>query len=414
LFLDELEKDEEIKQAAYEYDNRLLAEQIIKKFEFTINARRTFINNCSIIDNLNKKILNFNYDPKFEFKKRKSYFIDNSLELIKEIKKEENIVPIFFTLTLPSKYHLYSIKKRRKLDHLQEDFEESYSKLKDIYYHITNRFKVGGKAYRLRFIRVYEPHKNLTPHIHSIIFIDKKYIGKFLRYIRTITKNNGIRQYDFTVLDKKKDLRISLNYLLKYVEKSLDDDFYPAWCNFFKITRPFLSSKATRAKDITFSIYKKVMKDVSFDKVKEYKSENLLDYIINHTRIERKIIDKDKKKVNKDIVKDAEKEEHYFIKLYEEIVYNSDFKIDEANLVNFYDEIDRRETKGHRRIELFIFAKKFNTFEFDDNYAHSLIIYDNRCFEFSMFNNKENKNKPFKILTSKLVDYVSDTLIKFD
>jgi len=410
-----LSEKEQIKEAFYEFDNKLLAEKIIKRFEDVIISRQAFINNCSIIDKFSNKKLSYNYDPKVEFKKRKSYFIDNSLELIKEVKKEDNIVPVFFTLTLPSKYHLYSIKKRRNLNHLQEDFEESYTKLKDIYYHITNRFKVGGKAYKLRFIRVYEPHKNLTPHIHSIIFIDKEYIGKFLRYIRTITKSNSIEQYDFKVLDKKKDLRISLNYLLKYVEKSLDDDFYPAWCNHFKITRPFLSSKATRSKDITFSIYKKVMNDVSFDKVKEHKSENLLDYIINHVRIERKVIDKDKKKVNKDITRQAEKEEHYFIKLHEEIIYNSDFKIDEANLVNFYDEIDRRETKGHRRIELFIFAKKFNTSKFDDfiDYEHYLILYDNRYFDFSMFSGEESKNKPFEILQSKLVSYVSDKVLNF-
>jgi len=75
---------------------------------------------------------------------------------------------------------------------------------------------------KLSYLKVIEPHKDFTPHLHSIIFIKKSDIPKFFNHFKNTLQNFSLgEQYDFTILE---NVEASVSYIMKYVKKSVNSD----------------------------------------------------------------------------------------------------------------------------------------------------------------------------------------------
>jgi hypothetical protein len=170
---------------------------------------------------------NLTTDLEWYNKYNELYYI-NKFNYIHYLSLKLKYIPVFITLTLPSSYHQFKTTKNQKKLKRNKRYkgytiEDGYKKLQEIFRDLYNNFSVkrSGKAVKIKkhFIRVIEPHKDYTPHLHAVLYIPSSYLGAFERRFKLIVDKYHLEQVDYQVLDKE---QYAINYLLKYVSKSLD------------------------------------------------------------------------------------------------------------------------------------------------------------------------------------------------
>jgi hypothetical protein len=86
---------------------------------------------------------------------------------------------------------------------------------------------INRKKVKMTFIKVIEPHKNLTPHLHAVIYVPNQHAEHFYNRFHRYVKSMGLKQCD---IERLSSSRHSISYLLKYTTKSLDGStFYHGW-----------------------------------------------------------------------------------------------------------------------------------------------------------------------------------------
>lgn len=86
--------------------------------------------------------------------------------------------------------------------------------------------------YALPFIRVVEPHKDLTPHVHALLYFEKRDKNRVMKvWNRVYKRESGIDNaigrkvgIDVKLIDNEADLSNPAKYLGKYVSKNLSDE----------------------------------------------------------------------------------------------------------------------------------------------------------------------------------------------
>lgn len=131
---------------------------------------------------------------------------------------------IFGTITLPSKYHKYKtlsngrLVKNPKYSNLSpndgaKELSKMFKALLD-----TRAYKSINKSDKCYF-RVYEPHKNGTPHLHFSMFVPADKLEKVSQTFKNYFDNN----YPTLRVDFQTDINNPVAYLMKYILKTFDD-----------------------------------------------------------------------------------------------------------------------------------------------------------------------------------------------
>ena len=135
--------------------------------------------------------------------------------------KEQGKVAIFITATLPSEFHPYKTMNKKHIKNKKysnKTIYEGYRKLQDFFRYLYSSFKVNRKSVKFKFVRVIEPHKDFTPHLHAIVFIESEYLEYFKKHFLNSLKLYSMgEQYKIEVI---KNIQASVSYLLKYVRKN--------------------------------------------------------------------------------------------------------------------------------------------------------------------------------------------------
>lgn len=165
---------------------------------------------------------------------------------LKQYADNHNLKPIFGTITLPTEYHRLIGNNRKnpkyRNKHLLNEFETTYcpysrkcdqldykkyspnggkkelskifKKLLDSHFLKTDISK-DNKCY----FRVYEPHKDGTPHLHFSLFVPADKLETTHQKIVKYFKDNYPNQRtDFQI-----DIQNPVAYLMKYILKTFDD-----------------------------------------------------------------------------------------------------------------------------------------------------------------------------------------------
>ncbi len=212
--------------------------------------------------------LNINYSFDNNYKKYiKS--IEQKIFCIEDLAKEEGLMPIFITFTLPSNFHPFSsinYKNRRLYTSINKnfDFKSIEESILQGYKFLNNVFRVFYKrikniSKKLYYIKVFEIHKTLIPHVHILLYVkDETIVKKSKKKNSKITNKKSsisekvrekfdkiidefeLNQNDFNLVhfDKKELEKIRFKsgisrpalYLMKYITKSLKtgSDYYLA------------------------------------------------------------------------------------------------------------------------------------------------------------------------------------------
>ena len=149
------------------------------------------------------------------------------LRAFEDIAKESGHVAMFYTVTAPSRFHVY------KGDDINPAWRNA-GKPSALNAHqhllgVTNAFrkdldKLGIKIYGLRIV---EPHHDGTPHNHMLFFISPEHkdtVTKLLRYhaMADSPKEPGAKKYRFKCeqIDWKRGSAVG--YVAKYLSKNID------------------------------------------------------------------------------------------------------------------------------------------------------------------------------------------------
>ena len=241
-----------------------------KKYE---NAELKYNLNFDDIVNAKQKILKQKYYLMDIFKEDiniyssrlnpKQYFseLNNRVNTICKIGEEQNLVPIFITITAPPKYHKKDINgnliisPRTTARYLSKTFNDYIS---------STYYKSVLKKYDFKntYFRVYEPHKSGVPHLHMLLYFPKEEIKNLKsNYYNYFTKKgNKVYLKKQFMTEFKKSAK---SYIIKYILKSfnnanqdkfdLDDDIRVSWYIYYNIPL-FLTSRSL----IPLNIYRKI------------------------------------------------------------------------------------------------------------------------------------------------------------
>ena len=232
-------------------------EAIDKKLDF----QKAFIENKFFDFDFaeNKSALEFTYSANLNPNK---YFaeMNNRINSIFQYSKNLDLMPVFCTITAPSKYH--QTDKNRKLIYSPN---ETAKALTQIFNKFTNlqvfqRMKKETN-HGLIYFRVYEPHKSGVPHCHIMLFLPKNYIlevkNKFFEYFTNAERwGNNKKSLDFRYTFY--NVNGAISYIMKYVTKTFqneNDTTNKAWYWYIKNrVRRFLTSRTLAP----LEIYRKV------------------------------------------------------------------------------------------------------------------------------------------------------------
>jgi len=329
-------------------------------------SKKVFINSLGI-----SKI---DYDKEWHLKQS---YIYNTLK-IDELNLqciENNMTPIFITLTLPSEYHATK-KKGKNLVHNYNynpfiTVSDGYDRLIDIFRYLYNNFMIDRKKVKgLKFVRVIEPHKNFTPHLHAVVYVPNGLEANFKKHFNNVIKNNELKQVDYKELDS---VTYATTYLLKYVQKTLEgDDVVRGWCIHHKINRVLTISNLDNG--INREVFKRLSRFVPFDKDSDL---NYFRQILQKVKIRKTLLNADNSvsKIEEFGNKEADIFMDYAIKKVREIEFNGticiDYGSDELYSLSYDNNYLLEE-----EIEEDIYGSYFYSLHCMKIFISSLIVFD--------------------------------------
>jgi len=418
-----LNYEQYIKSKKIEYKN------ISIKREIDIN---NFLNNYIIIEKIGfNDLINISHNEQQYRKDDYLWFLYNQKILENKILSEGNYSTLFLTLTLPSSFHKYSktTKKKNPRYNEKDSIEEGYKLLNDSFREIYKNFRVDRQFKKIYYCKVFEPHKNFTPHLHAILYVKSEFKEALIQHIKNIIKKNELgKSFD---IEEIQDLAKSSSYLLKYVRKNTnakaEETFriFNGWKKAHKI-RVFTCSILAGLERF---LYKKIKNNTSI--TRDLK-ENPIVKILNTCNIEITTTCKTTKQVKTKINKvDNPK---FLVQVQKERVQTKDKK----ELDTIKDFIETLENdflycaKNNKLLEdslldsskfdLFAF-KKFGNNEKFLNVANSCYIefldnftYSKSSLFFKNFYNELYKNvkniHTYKVVDLKIFEYVQEEKIK--
>ena len=183
-----------------------------------------FLSKCIIKNVVNDEMFTIKQDVIEEFNETKNLIYLKCKEL-ERITKEEDLEPIFVTLTNPSEYHPFiTSKDKTKFIRLNEKFnflniedsvDESYNNVNKIFREFYKNVKKRENK-SMKFIKMIEPHRSLICHLHRILYIKK---GTYLNVEEKFNRIKEKFELEQCKLERLTDSKGS-SYIIKYLLKN--------------------------------------------------------------------------------------------------------------------------------------------------------------------------------------------------
>lgn len=226
--------------------------------EYSISQQtnqNNFLKQINVINKKSGETYSLNYCVKKEYKKYYNWIVQNSIDIQNQALKMGFDGCFFITLTLDTQYHKKINNKHFNPKYNPKNtINKGYKLLNKTLRDITKQInRTIGKSEML-YIKVVEPHKDFTPHLHSIIYFKKENLQlikqiiknkiNFVEYKNTnkgqkLQGSEGIGLVDLQEIENKER---GASYLLKYLKKTFKDNtninqihFLNGWKKYNKI-----------------------------------------------------------------------------------------------------------------------------------------------------------------------------------
>ena len=257
---------------------------LIKYSKKVEDNTKKFKERIEIINTQTQNLIKLKHNPIEDQKDNYLWFLYNQKLLEEKITNKGGYTTLFVTLTLPSSYHKFTNAGKKLNEKYEEEntINKGYKLLNKSFRTIYKNFKVKKKHEKIYFGKVIEPHKDLTPHLHAIIYVKTQYTNNLEQHIENTIKNNELgEKFKIEVI---KDIERSASYLLKYIVKTTnskneqDFHFFNGWKKKNKI-RVFTHSNL----DLPRFIFKKVNSVLKLSK--DLKDKNPITKILENCDI---------------------------------------------------------------------------------------------------------------------------------
>lgn len=211
-----------------DFEDKCLIERKLQK-------QKDFLNNF-VIDFGDKKfsllenVYSANINPKKYFSE-----INNRVNSINKYAESLGLMPVFITITAPSKFHPFKTinkKKNIKIPNPNYDYENKFNKgikeatnyLSNLWHKFTSlnliRKMKAETGHGLIYFRVYEPHESGTPHIHALVYIPKNWIIAVKNKFKEYMEKYFIFQTKFIYKWHNNENKGAISYMMKYITKT--------------------------------------------------------------------------------------------------------------------------------------------------------------------------------------------------
>lgn len=342
-----------------------------------------FLSKCIIKNVVNDEMFTIKQDVIEEFNETKNLIYLKCKEL-ERITKEEDLEPIFVTLTNPSQYHPFiTSKDKSKFVRLNEKFnflniedsvDESYNNVNKIFREFYKNVKKRENK-EMKFIKIIEPHRSLICHLHRILYIKK---GTYLNVKEKFERIKEKFELEQCKLERLTDSRGS-SYIIKYLLKN------------------------NKTEDIR-----------KFDGYK--KNHNIRIFTMTNLPLSTTIFKKlyySNKELNLQIIKDIKNGVSKYQNLYHFYTKNTEIKeikqdIKEKNLFKFFNKENKK---------MFLVFKKTRVEENEIYKKDKKLIEEKFITEEELkklyFYKKDKGNKIFYKIKEKIEDYITGENIYF-
>lgn len=342
-----------------------------------------FLSKCIIKNVVNDEMFTIKQDVIEEFNETKNLIYLKCKEL-ERITKEEDLEPIFITLTNPSQYHPFiTSKDKTKFVGLNENFnflniedsvDESYNNVNKIFREFYKNVKKRENK-SMKFIKMIEPHRSLICHLHRILYIKK---GTYLNVEEKFNRIKEKFELEQCKLERLTDSKGS-SYIIKYLLKN------------------------NKTEDIR-----------KFDGYK--KNHNIRIFTMSNLPLSTTIFKKlyySNKELNLKIIEDIKNGVSKYQNLYHFYTKNTEIKeikqdIKEKNLFKFFNKENKK---------MFLVFKKTKTEENEIFKKDKKLIEEKFVTEEELkklyFYKKDKGNKIFYKIKEKIKDYITGENIYF-
>jgi hypothetical protein len=224
---------------------------------------------------------------------------------IVNLANQKKLKPLFLTLTVPSEYHpfIFNQKTRKiikknpkfKFNTIDEAISPAYQILKETYKAFYYQVKKIDKS--ILYIKVYEPHKTLIPHLHVLLFINEELLERVKTIFYKQINNHQLKRVDIDESLVVDDVEKPQAYIMKYLFKTTlaDNDYMARWLDGwrrkYKI-RILESSQLPMSLEVYRNLYYSLPDDLKeqVDKEIQVNETNYFEYFMNNTDIDIQII----------------------------------------------------------------------------------------------------------------------------
>lgn len=344
-------------------------EEYIDIYETKLTNKTNFLSKMKVKNVVNDEVYAFNNNEEYLIKNDYLYLVYNSIALQDKFESNLDYTAVFITNTLISEFHKFrqlkngNIVKNKKFVK-GNSINLSYKILTSFFKSLYKDFKINNKFEKNEYIRVIEPHKDFTPHLHAVVFVKTKYIDLFHTYYeRKVQQNKNLGMYKFEVIN---DISRSASYILKYASKNFqieNDKFkiYYGWKLANKI-RAYTFTRQFIPRDIFNKLSFYFSKDYVFDteSIEEFGTSNLYEMIHNFTQYQQDIINLDTGEV-KSTEKVSNEDDMFIIQINK---HRNDIKNCEAHKV--FEVLKALLTSNitlvHNELEKYNLLNNFNFF----------------------------------------------------
>ena len=342
-----------------------------------------FLSKCIIKNVVNDEMFTIKQDVIEEFNETKNLIYLKCKEL-ERITKEEDLEPIFITLTNPSEFHPFITSKDKtkfvelnpnfNFLNLEDSIDESYINVNKIFREFYKNVKKRENK-EMKFIKMIEPHRSLICHLHRILYIKK---GTYLNVQEKFNRIKEKFELEQCKLERLTDSRGS-SYIIKYLLKN------------------------NKTEDIR-----------KFDGYK--KNHNIRIFTMTNLPLSTTIFKKlyySNKELNLKIIEDIKNGVSKYQNLYHFYTKNTEIKeikqdIKEKNLFKFFNKENKK---------MFLVFKKTKTEENEIFKKDKKLIEEKYISEEELkklyFYKKDKGNKIFYKIKEKIKDYITGENIYF-
>ena len=191
---------------------------------------------------MNPETLTFEYQQRQKFQKK--LFKTQQLQELGQGK-----IALFLTITLAPSYHRTS-KGKINFNFNEELIKKGYEALQKATQKINKR--MCDRFKKTSYIRVAEPHDDLTPHFHILYWIEEENYDELEKIItkeikRNIKNNEGLGyRFDIKKVIEEENSNVTA-YIMKYLFKDLksnnDSRYHDGYAKYFGFKNIFTSSQ---------------------------------------------------------------------------------------------------------------------------------------------------------------------------